>query len=299
MEDVLKDLCIQPPMQLDTVSGIILLSFQIILIMQTACQLQLDLSVVINLLVMLVNQALINAILWQLPLTNANVLTLLVLSLLAKTPFVFLLEKQQDGLNFLLLALRLTFQTAALEICASTNIATLLTLIPIQWVRDVSVSVTQAIVTTTMFALLILAVLQLDVLTLFFLFWEQTTLVLDILVILSKETSPQTLQQPIVLKLATCVLSLIALQLDVNPSTKAQLLLEFSKLQLIILETPSLSLDVLHQLMLPTAHLILVMRRLELVSIQVLVDASTILIAMTIMDATPQSAPAINASILQ
>jgi hypothetical protein len=161
------------------------------------------------------------------------------------------------------------------------------------------VSATQAIVTTTMFALLTLAVLQLDVPTLFFLFWAPTTLVLDILAILSKETSPQILQRPIVVNLLTCVLSLIALQLDVNPSTKAQSLLEFSKLQLIISETPYLSLDVLHQLELPTAQLILVIQQLELVSIQVLVDASAILIVMTTTDATSQLASAINASIVQ
>lgn len=61
MEDVLKELDIQAPMQLDTASGVVPNLFQVILLTEMETQLQVDLSLVINLLVMLVNQALINA----------------------------------------------------------------------------------------------------------------------------------------------------------------------------------------------------------------------------------------------
>jgi hypothetical protein len=133
MEDVLKEVFIQPPMQLDTAYTQILLSFQtILLIRRLDCQLQLDLSLVTKLLVMLEFQALINVNLWETQPINVYVLKLLALPVLAKTISVNLLDNLQDGLNFLQIVEFLAFRTVTLETCVSTNIATLPGLILIQ-----------------------------------------------------------------------------------------------------------------------------------------------------------------------
>jgi hypothetical protein len=131
MEDVLKELSIPPPMQLDMTSMLILLTFPTILLMETETRLQLHLSIATNLLVMEEFQVLTNASLCPTPLTNANVPKLLALPLLAKTTFANPTDKLQDGINFLPLAFLDMFQTATLETSARTNTATLLGLIRI------------------------------------------------------------------------------------------------------------------------------------------------------------------------